>query len=194
MIDRIKKERPILFNTEMVRAILDGRKTQTRRPVKPPPPDNTYSFHAIQGFNELAACFISSDMTKQAHWTKLHSKVGDRLYVRETWAVEKRKEKRIVYKANNSNTPIDFDRWRPSIHMPKYLARIWLEITDIRVERVKDITMEDSINEGVKTLLNFEKNYGMNARGAFIDLWNSIYKNWKDNPWVFVREFKRVSK
>lgn len=223
------KEIPVIFNTEMVKAIMEGRKTQTRRPLKLQPPDNTYKFQAIQGFNGLAACFISSDITKQAHWVKLHGKVGDRLYVRETWVEWKGINcpcgyncncEKILYKAdsdtdfaNECERPDEKLRWKPSIHMHKEHARIWLDITAVRVERLQDISEEDAREEGMDRL--FEKygtfyatdnitrksitlphewveSYGSWATG-FKQIWNSIYNNWNDNPWVYVREFKKVT-
>lgn len=197
-------ERPIIFNSEMVIAILDGRKTQTRRLMKIQQPNKEFKI-AVQ-VNEKKPNIIS--------WVKLSNdgllitdrhepsfkcpfgKIGDRLYVRETWA---KLTIGYVYKAEDSifdNHPIF--KWKPSIYMPKSAARIWLEITDIRVERVQDINGADAIKEGV-TMENVISVQGLDNQwkqciNNFSDLWNSIYNNWNDNPWVWVIEFKRINK
>ncbi|MCK5613371.1 hypothetical protein KAR91_66490 [Candidatus Pacearchaeota archaeon] len=129
--------------------------------------------------------------------------MGDRLWVRETWT-DNSHGVPLGYYLHKADLPIHWDakdtehgddvtleakdiKWYPSIHMPRAASRLTLEITDIRVERVQDITYIEAKNEGV----NYEKGY-TNPRNTFMNLWNSIYKNWGDNPWVWVVEFKAV--
>ncbi|HGM5243509.1 TPA: hypothetical protein ACKPZK_002452 [Serratia marcescens] len=191
------KERPVIFNGEMVRAIIDGRKTQTRRIAKA---DNS---------NHLLGCPFGQ--------------VGDRLWVRETFAVLgnedgcpiewdgnliKGDEKHAarIYKASCWQEPGNYglwsipDRdtqyegtWRPSIHMPRWASRITLEITAVRVERLNDISEEDAKAEGVKAGVCPGHEHMMH-QVAFRELWQSIYgeESWRANPWVWVIEFRRV--
>jgi hypothetical protein len=166
--------KPILFNTEMVRAILDGRKSCTRRVVKPQPT-------ARYGAQCIKPPYQS----------------GDILYVRETW---KRALNGYYYYEDWQRDDIaDITKWKPSIHMPKEAARIWLRVTDVRVERLQEITSEQIGREGVEVeyphVLNGEKRY------AFSTLWNSTVKKsdvdrygWNANPWVWVIEFERCEK
>ena len=176
------KERPILFNSEMVQAILEGRKIQTRRMIKPQP----------QG--EWAA--PGRTMCK-------YGVPGDRLYVKETWRPKGHNFPTghpYEYKATAEQDGVPLDEpWKPSIHMPKDAARIWLEITDIRVERVQDITEEDAFNEGVLTSTLNHPHYVYTFREGFQHLWDSINAkrdngkySWEQNPWVWVVEFKMV--
>ena len=158
------KERPILFNTPMVQAILRGDKTMTRRVIKRKCP---------------------------------YGKPGDRLWVRETWArvsvPEGTTARKILtlFKASMPFSGIDGTevRWKPSIHMPRYVSRITLEVTDVRAERLNDISEEDAQSEGVLPS-DFDKTY----RYSFLKLWESIYGkwSWNNNPWVWVIEFKRI--
>lgn len=170
---------PILFNTEMVRAILDGRKTCTRRLVKPQP---------------------------TAHYGTLCIKSpyqpGDILYVRETWMDY---AGLIMYKADCNKYKLESLNfagfgWKPSIHMPKNVARIWLKVTDVRVERLQEITSEQICREGVETEYPHVLN-GEEKRYAFSVLWNSTIKKsdldrygWHANPWVWVIEFEQCEK
>ena len=169
------KEKPILFNTEMVRAILDGRKTQTRRVVDlkkyPQYPDKLDSLDAIfSTFPCQSGCPFGQ--------------VGDRLWVRETWATDDRKN--FFYRADGETYNAGL-KWKPSIHMPRAASRITLEITGVRVERLQDISEEDAIAEGIPYQGN-----AFDTIGAFSDLWNSIYGTWDQNPWVWVIELEKV--
>lgn len=191
------KIRPILFNTDMVRAILAGRKTVTRRVAKNTPP----------------------------------CRPGDILYVRETWAwepcwdcgldAEQDKcccgdEDKIFnhkkgewgcycYKASmEAGEELSVDTWHPSIHMPKAAARIWLKVTDVRVERLQDMKLDDFLSEGVEVrpeAFNDPENAYGQAKDAFIRIWESTIKGkdqsiymWGENPWVWVIEFERCEK
>ena len=167
--------KPILFNTEMVRAILDGRKSCTRRVVKPQPTAR-YGVQCI----------------------KPPYQPGDILYVRETW---KRALNGYYYYEDWQRDDIaDITKWKPSIHMPKEAARIWLKVTDVRVERLQEITAEQIGREGVEVEYPHVLN-GEEKRYAFSTLWNSTVKKsdldrygWDANPWVWVIEFERCEK
>ena len=194
--------KPILFNTEMVRAILDGRKTCTRRLVRFLPGENPQWTGYIRdglmlynGRNE--PCII-----------KVPYQPGDTLYVRETWcglpvneAGHMRGHTIYYYKADGELRPKGWrGTWHLSIHMPKEAARIWLKVTDVRVERLQEITSEQICREGVEVEYPHVLN-GEEKRYAFSTLWNSNIKKsdldrygWNANPWVWVIEFERCEK
>ncbi|MBD0758910.1 morphogenetic protein [Klebsiella variicola] len=180
------KERGMIFNGEMVRAILDGRKTQTRRPVKFPVHDKNLGC-------ELAGNELAGELSAGSYLNSAFGKPGDRIWVRETWArynIDQNSHD-IAFRAT---TPADWPeegRWRPSIHMPRWASRILLEITDVRVERLKSISDGDAIREGCSTA---DMKSGDCVADVFARLWASIYgdESWNSNPWVWVIEFKRV--
>ena len=224
--------KPILFSTEMVQAILEGRKTKTRRILKPQPDFNkawenlgfsenkfgikteleipdidvTGNFLGvsspieIDGFKATGLCIPNIPI-------KIHK--GDILWVRETWQTtwnENKKSWDTIYKADGGYW-IDDDgimKWKPSIYMPKKRARIFLEVTNVRVERLQDITEEDAIAEGIERVsiapfVHRFKNYLCNnkfigPKESFKTLWMKIngIDSWKANPWVWVHEFKQV--
>ena len=182
------KERGIIFTGEMVRAILDGRKTQTRRVVKHIPDLGSPDMWCkkIEIVNQ-----ICGDFKRYCPY----GQPGDRLWVRETWAPWPElwtrsdiRDQSPLYRAERPFVGNDV-KWRPSNHMPRWASRINLEITDVRVERVQDITDEDALEEGVDP-------DGYIPRTQFEALWNSIYEKrghgWDKNPWVWVIEFKVV--
>lgn len=203
--------KPILFNTEMVKAILDGRKTVTRRVIKPQP---TYS--PRDGFT-WNGCAYGTDFPPTFRGAGYNLccaapfKVNDILYVRETWSdhyepnEEGKPELRYCYKADGINIkaeclPGENNRWYPSIHMPKEAARIFLKVIGVHVERLRDITQEDAIKEGI-TVAEFDKEGGFYERDEFIDLWDSTikkdqlqYYGWNANPYVWVIEFEVIDK
>lgn len=210
----LKIAKPILFNTEMVQAILEGRKTVTRRIIKPQP--------VLEGgFWKLGGAGWSNNI-KTVYPIPCHSlynkapyKPGDILYTRETWREQPVGEDghiEIEYKADfNEGELACYGRrggwaprnWEPSIHMPKELARIFLKVTDVRVERLQDIDNRECYNnfarEGISTddLPWGETKYSIHMRTDFINLWNSTVKNldqygWDANPWVWVIDFERV--
>jgi hypothetical protein len=217
--------KPIIFNTEMVQAILDGRKTQTRRVIKPQPEDG-YLFSAMSTQHvKYPYCAVfwqqTSDPCKPLiQYLPCQYKPGDVLYVRETWATGFTKtgeEESIFYKAGGYNQLYMLDgapdyedwlklydtketAWRPSIHMPQWAARLFLRVTDVRAQRVQEISDSDARAEGCP-LSNGEhyepptndhwQGYG---RYSFSLLWDSIYHNWDKNPWVWVYTFERVEK
>lgn len=192
------KERPILFNADMVRAILDGRKTQTRRVVKA-------DFDIIGECDDGSLWPWREDCENGGDiWYPCpYGQPGDRLWVRETWAMSG--HQRVEYRAAPADGS-DFrcvDRWRPSIHMPRWASRITLEITAVRVERLQDISEEDAKAEGVWKygdedcwkIYTKTTSFGTSCpRRSFESLWQSINgpDSWNANPWVWVIEFKRV--
>lgn len=194
------KERPILFNGEMVRAILDGRKTQTRREMKAriPPWITSFGYDAFCDRNrgEIAGRGSHPEHGPAANFFVCpFGKRGDRLWVRETFAVPEGSTELgdVAYRADHpepTSAP-----WRPSIHMPRWASRITLEITGVRVERLQDISNSDIIDEGIHNRSpgpEYSDGYPASLREMFEHLWNSTGGNWGANPWVWVIEFKRV--
>lgn len=195
------KERGMIFNAEMVRAILDGRKTQTRRPIK----WKQTRFTEI-GEREDGSKWPWSEDAEHAcdFWHPCpFGAVGDRIWVRETWArynIDQNSHD-IAYRATTPEDWPEEGRWRPSIHMPRWASRILLEITNVRVERLNAISQEDAQAEGMD-LTGWRPTYSDPDSGGevltpydnFAQLWESIYgeESWKANPWVWVIEFKRV--
>lgn len=204
-------ERGMIFNAEMVRAILDGRKTQTRRPVRFPVLDKNLGC-------ELAGNELAGELSAGNYLNSAFGKPSDRIWVRETFRVHSRATDvaTLVYKASvrNSwteqthrvpvsvcNKPATPEKWTPSLHMPRWASRILLEITGVRVERLNAISEENAASEGVAQFRGgFWKHYQpgwtqhqLSARGSFVTLWKSIYdeESWQSNPWVWVIEFKR---
>ncbi|EPM0553128.1 hypothetical protein WJG01_004983 [Klebsiella pneumoniae] len=206
------KERGMIFNGEMVRAILDGRKTQTRRPIK----WKQTRFTEI-GEREDGSKWPWSEDAEHAcdFWHPCpFGAVGDRIWVRETFQgplfdydlmdsyckdpTPFEKPEFCVYKADGVPAPEFYDAddelhccWRPSIHMPRWASRILLEITNVRVERLKSISDGDAIREGCSTA---DMKSGDCVADVFARLWASIYgsDSWNANPWVWVIELKRV--
>ncbi|HCA9895516.1 TPA: hypothetical protein MYK86_002390 [Klebsiella pneumoniae] len=204
-------ERGMIFNGEMVRALLDGRKTQTRRPIK----WKQTRFTEI-GEREDGSKWPWSEDAEHAcdFWHPCpFGAVGDRIWVRETWAEAGASAPDLkLYRANypehvpsiyENVPPAEEIRWTPSIHMPRWASRILLEITDVRVERLNAISEEDARAEGIIDggCLNCGEsepcgcaNPEPDATDAFAYLWQSIYgqESWNANPWVWVISFKRV--
>lgn len=211
------KERGMIFNGEMVRAILDGRKTQTRRPVKFPVHDKNLGC-------ELAGNELAGELSAGNYLNSAFGKPGDRIWVRETFQgplfdydlmdsyckdpTPFEKPEFCVYKADGVPAPEFYDAddelyccWRPSIHMPRWASRILLEITNVRVERLNSISQEDAQAEGME-LTGWRPTYSDPDSGGevwtpydnFAQLWESIYGegSWKANGWVWVISFKRV--
>lgn len=192
--------KPILFNTEMVRAIMDGRKSCTRRMVKPQPDEkHTYPLGFVTDSTEKKEVgyfgFGINEYGASIQYAKPQYQPGDILYVRETWGypISLNSDKQYVFRADKiaeSGFKNDSHIWHPSIHMPKKAARIWLKVTNVRVERLQDITEDGAEVEGC-----FD--YTSTALG-FPDVWDSTIKKsdidrygWDANPWVWVIEFER---
>ena len=201
---------PILFNTEMVRANLDGRKTCTRRLVKPQPDEkHTYPLGFVTDSTEKkeVGCFGFGidEYGGSIKYVKPPYQPGDILYVRETWGypIALNSDKQYVFRADEvaeSGFKNDSHIWHPSIHMPKEAARIWLKVTDVRVERLQDITADSIRNEGLSSLAVHCGDMEI-ALKEWENLWNSTIKKsdldrygWDANPWVWVIEFERCEK
>ena len=207
--------KPILFNTEMVRAILDGRKSCTRRVIKPQQKARlcytyagshkdcigkwTYPSRGVREFwgeeYKLPENIKDEELSKR--WNPPYH-TDDILYVRETW--KKAPNGYYYYEDWQRNDIADVTKWKPSIHMPKEAARIWLKVTNVRVERLQEITSEQIGREGVEVEYPHVLN-GEEKRYAFSTLWNSTVKKsdldrygWNANPLVWVIEFERCEK
>lgn len=190
------KERPIIFSGDMVRAILDGRKTQTRRIVK----------KNAAGRVQLASKNWHLD-DPDAVLACPYGQIGDRLWVRENFAVQPELWERdhlaqpVHYMADicDKRTIEDYV-CKPSIHMPRWASRITLEIENIRVERVRDISEQDAASEGFKKINYYmadgsiDEGMSISPRCNFAYWWAGKYglESWNSNPWVWVIEFKRV--
>ena len=192
--------KPILFNTEMVRAILDGRKSCTRRICKDA---NEYTVPDMDFYNAdrrtyAVHNYADREQTEQLSVVERNCPIcpGDILYVRETFI--QIAAHTFWYKADGKSWMLKDLRWKPSIHMPKEAARIWLKVTDVRVERLQKITEVQAQAEGCNSGL---LTGACTARGQFEDLWNTTIKKsdldrcgWQANPWVWVIEFERCEK
>lgn len=202
------KERGMIFNSEMVRAILEGRKTQTRRPIKWK--QTRFTEIAERDDGSLWPWAEDCERGGDIWFACPYGEIGDRIWVRETFRVHSRATdvSTLVYRASvrNSwteqthrvpvavcNKPATPEKWTPSIHMPRWASRILLEITDVRVERLRDLSEEDAKSEGITPSAGGVLP-GWEYRINFRDLWMDIYgtDNWEANPWVWVIEFKRV--
>lgn len=212
------KERPILFKGEMVRAILEGRKTQTRRIVKLRNRETIGAFWdhgAYEPFFSMAPSqswvfrYKGSDRSMMAalgspSWKCPYGIPGDRLWVRETWNPEPSKPWKASYRASWRDELPPEEGWKPSIHMPRWASRINLEVTGVRVERLKEITEADAKLEGVDSSPFWKINEGICHRRSldrrpkaiqrFHELWQSIngLESWNANPWVWVVEFRKI--
>lgn len=200
--------KPILFNTEMVRAILDGRKTTTRRVIKPQPMKKYCGGIITDSYkkSDIGKVVFSDEENmicgKPELVTKMPYKINDILYVRETWNENPAhdtnenfeglppKEQFAIYKATS---PEFSGGWRPSIFMPKEAARIFLRVKGVRAERLQNITDEEAENEGCTDATS-------TAMG-FFDVWDSTIKKsdrdkygWNANPWVWVISFEQCKK
>ena len=195
------KEHPIIFSGPMVRAILEDRKTQTRRVIKPQPEivdkepryrKNTWALWSDKIPKYKGGLIVSCP----------YGKPGDLLYVKETWRPIASSEQ-LLYRADIYNVMAwdEFGKWHPSIHMPRWASRITLEITDVRVERVQEISEENAIAEGMQGDI-YGEDMGISPRVDshsvrinFMDLWDSINLKrgygWDVNPWVWVLGFKK---
>lgn len=199
--------KPILFNTEMVRAILDGRKTCTRRICKDA---NECTVPDMEFYNADRRTYAVHNFVDKEHMEQLSTAertcpicTGDILYVRETW---KEAPKGYYYYEDWQKDDIaDVTKWKPSIHMPKEAARIWLKVTDVRVERLQEISEDGAKAEGANFKngknVGFEEKMNRTAIERFTEIWNSTIKKsdidrygWDANPLVWVIEFERCEK
>lgn len=197
--------KPILFNTDMVRAILDGRKTCARRAIKPQWEEcphckyvhNEYIYDKLAENVYCARCGYPMEPERRSPY-----QIGDIMYVRETFI--QAAAHTFWYKADDNSWMPEGLHWKPSIHMPKEAARIWLKVTDVRVERLQDITENGIKNEGIRLkqkdcVSKFD--YISELYFLFSRLWDSTIKKsdldrygWDANPYVFVIEFVKIDK
>ncbi len=213
--------KPILFNTEMVRAILDGRKTCTRRLPRKQIEEKYIEYDEWVQAVAVPGCTYLRE--KEFYTQYPPYQPGDLLYVRETWHRYTKRvgeggkchlEERYGYKASIKNSEDADEPWRPSIHMPKEAARIWLKVTDVRVERLQEITEDGALREGSQGIRCDHVALGehgctdcMNTgwieppQVGFMQIWDSTIKKydldrygWDANPWVWVIEFERCEK
>lgn len=190
------RELPILFNTEMVQAILNGRKTCTRRVVKgyiPKEAEFGYTAFTPKGCISCRGTFADGYGEK---FFKLPCEPSDILYVRETFI--QAAAHTFWYKADDKSWMSKDLLWKPSIHMPKEAARIWLKVTDVRVERLQEMDKTDALKEGIDPRLCINLSHALTK---FKKIWDSTIKKsdldiygWKANPWVWVIEFERCEK
>lgn len=204
------KEHPIIFNGENVRAILNNRKTQTRRVIKPQPSECWDSLVWLSGIEKWRAHHPNGSPVPSPaspEWRCPYGAPGDRLWVRETWGMlnDLPDSRDVVYRADYPGEPSPEARgWRPSIHMYRWASRITLEVVDVQVERMQDITPSDCIAEGIEIIANEWstpwyrglRNEWKSSREAFANLWDSINAKrgypWADNPWVWAVTFKMM--
>lgn len=201
-----KLEKGILFNTEMVKKILKGRKTTTRRIVKLDF-KKVYTMACANGkwlesYGETLPEHLKEWYVKEK--AKPPYQVGDILYVRETWSTQydgihdNNGYGIYVYKADgtilDNSEGISSSHWYPSIHMPKVAARIFLKVTNVKVQRIQDITEDEAQAEGCYGVSYNVTDGKENNRSRewFKILWNRLYNNWDENPWVWVIEFERI--
>lgn len=193
--------KPILFNTDMVRAILENRKTVTRRVVKMPAAVTSKTVDRVCVKDGAAHFSWSWSEAFSGFDVKMPYRPGDILYVRETWQhgfggtyLYKASAGHDLFMTADGELVSDIP-WRPSIHMPREAARIFLRVTDVQVERLQDVTEEDAIKEGCTA-------HGGNlALDEFEVVWHNTLKptdralyGWEANPWVWVIEFERISR
>ncbi|MBE1304192.1 hypothetical protein G4W71_09185 [Clostridium botulinum] len=221
-------EKPILFNTEMVEAILEGRKSTTRRIIKKVSGLDFLGTSSNDGSTFDSALFGKGNLEEILD-SEIKERIkapylpGDILWVRETWKVQSLSNMnyraKFLYKAKPNNklkeTNVDGETyikllryeskngWHPSIFMPKDATRIFLKVTNVRVERLQDITEDGALKEGIEhhTLPYkswetpqeiYGNDYDDTAVKAFKAVWDNLYKNWNENPWVWVIEFEKV--
>jgi hypothetical protein len=180
-------DRPIIFSAPMIRALLAGRKTQTRRILKPQP----YSSESVVSVDPDQCCWMSCEpspitggVRQMDPWRPLPYTPGDRLYVREAAHID---GTFVNYRADHSGDPTGLG-WRPSIHMPRWASRLTLIVTDVRVQRLNDIIRGDAMAEGCP-FANMAD--GPDPRDWYADLWNSLHGAgaWDANPWVVAISF-----
>lgn len=201
------KETPLLLKGHLVRAILDGSKTQTRRVCKPAEAEGLSYVIGIQDPRDLGQRPLEvpgsgwfGDEEGDVQFQCPYGKPGDRLWVRETFCLDDNGHNEWpMFRADGAALPTrpatrKPARWVPSIHMPRWASRLLLEITDLRVERLQDISEADIIAEGTPMTLPDGTPFRCTTpRQRFAELWDATGSSWSRNPWVWVISFKRVN-
>lgn len=224
-----RKERPVLFSGPMVRAFLEDRKGKTRRVIQPQPPaEEAVRQKSGSGYSWIPPSgriphwrpagpvwAVRELMGREPELRCPYGAPGDRLWVRETWALEDCGEdgKRVVWQADRAAAwamprselgetyylPSDHapDRWRPSIHMPRWASRLTLEVTDVRVERLQAVSADDAVDEGINPSTVPGVGSDASIIAAFHQFWDSINGerpgcSWEANPYVWVVSFRRL--
>lgn len=188
------RDYPILFDTEMVKSILSGQKTQTRRLFKPPLCRVVETANKIYCKDSVWHAQLKNGHSITSPFVCPYGTPGDLLWVKETWTPSLSE---VAYKADYSKDILSEKRnkglWHPSIHMPKTAARIWLKITEIKAQRIQTITEEEAKAEGigVAKIFGFNEIGQSNYREGFFAKWVSIYgiESWYENPWVWAITF-----
>lgn len=215
-LEKRGRERPILFSDAMVRAILEGRKLQTRRVIKPQPPERCFRpVEEFGGWWWTGESYLDAYYPEEEKVVKCpYGQPETRLWVREAWKPTRSftalGTSYVRYRADDSRAEVVHgeygragDRWRPSIHMPRWASRITLELTEVRVQRLQDISEAEAKAEGAVNLGEAgafaSKQLGIGHevhRLYFQDLWNSINSKrgfgWNTNPWVWALSFRRL--
>jgi hypothetical protein len=222
-------EKPIIFATPMVQALLNGRKTMTRRVIKPQPicdsadiaPDCRKASVKYYAQHNILVCAACGDAIEydEGKLTLPRYKHGDTLYVKETYALVNGRDcgtdDFYVYKTDEEYAKQFVAKWKPAIHMPRKVARLFLRVTDVRVERVQDITEADAKAEGIRSywvhceyggewhesnfmFVGVDTNTHPTRKEAFAELWDSLNTKpgcgWDSSPWVWVYSFERIDK
>lgn len=201
---------PMMFSTEMVVSLLEDRKNQTRRPLKVQPKNKHYPYvdKIVRDWNyNFFGYSNDSDIDIFSAGKCPYGKVGDIIWVRETFHKYTSESNEIIYSYKADHKLLDKTKiWKPSIHMPKEACRLFLEIINVRVEKLYDISKTDALNEGIDKIENFGslgyKDYTMTSiypcseKVSFFSLWQSIYgeDSVLSNPFVWVIEFKKIEK
>ncbi|HGE6094622.1 TPA: hypothetical protein ACGG75_000947 [Vibrio cholerae] len=212
---------PMIFNTDMVKALMAGDKVVTRRPVSPQPEPSDYGYDwwpskkfgsmvQVSGFEKIDCDYKRDLVEEMARDACPIANIGDLIYVRETFRLFNHSDEcgcSDYCSCPPSGTPVYFatcggdseSKWKPSIHMPRAASRLTLKVTDVRIERVQDITEEQAIKEGMPTdeecqRMAIESGLGWYQKPDiwFKNLWDSIYGNWHQNPYVWVIEFEVI--
>jgi len=192
------KTKGIIFSAPMVRALLAGRKTQTRRLLNPQPPEGLDAdLLQVEGETRLRVTHGRVLLGKTIPYA-----VGDRLYVREAFFPRPGLPERLAsprYRATEDR-PEWHRLWKPSIHMPRWASRLWLDVTEVRVQRLQDISESDAVAEGIEREEEYWRDYQMPAtqvcvtpKGSYLSLWDSLHTEpgttWSDNPWIVAVSF-----
>ncbi|WP_176428531.1 MULTISPECIES: hypothetical protein [unclassified Vibrio] len=189
---------PMIFNTEMVKALLEGRKSVTRRPVK-----RAGIFNWVVCNRETGKRYTTNKDNPNQKWLEFPVNVGDLIWVRETFRLYSNTDEcgcSDYCSCPPNGTPLYFathdngeSKWKPSIHMPRSASRLTLKVTDVRIERVQEITDAQARAEGCwYGLGGGEVDLAVSPQDHFPTLWESLYGNWNANPYVWVIEFKVI--